>query len=428
MNKRYEKYKDSGVKWIGEIPIHWDLKRLKYEIDYQKGKNPRELTYNENGKVYLTMEYLRNNPKQTYFVEDYEKYVNVGENEILLLWDGSNAGEFIKSKEGILSSTMALLKIKNINVNYAWYLFKVIEKQLKESTIGMGVPHVNGDEFKYQNLILPPRSEQVAIANYLEKKTAKIDSMIDKKQKLIELLKEERTAIINQAVIKGIDPNVKLKSSGIEWLGDIPEHWEVKKVKHISKIQGRIGFKGYKSSDLVQHGEGAITLGASHISRDHKLDLSKPVYLNWDKYYESPEIMVKQGDIVFTQRGVYLGKVALIDKNYGEVTINPSLILLKEIVLNGGFLTFFLTSKYIRANIDIISSNTAIPMISQEQLANFTCVIPPDEEQKAILQYIILKVEIVDKTIKKVEKEINLLNEYRTALISEVVTGKIKVV
>jgi type I restriction enzyme, S subunit len=424
---KYDNYKPTSCEWIGLIPSNWNIRRIKYEITIEKGCNPKEKTFDEKGKPYLSMEYLRGNPSQIFYVENYENYLVVNINQILLLWDGSNAGEFIKSKEGVLSSTMAILDILSLNPNYVWYFVKVFEIYLKESTIGMGIPHVDGDELKNQLIVIPTSDEQIAIANYLDEKTAKIDMLVSNKQKLIEFLKEERTAIINQAVTKGINPNTKLKPSGIEWLGDIPTHWLVKKVRNVCKVQGRIGYKGYRTADLVSQGEGAITLGATHITRDHKINLSEPVYLNWDKYYESPEIIVKKGDIVFTQRGAYLGKVALIDNDYGEVTINPSLILLKEIIIKGNYLKYYLVSKYIRSNIDLIASNTAIPMISQEQLSNFYCLCPPDDEQIQIVNYIETETKKIDTTISKIEKEIELLQEYRTALISEVVTGKIDV-
>ena len=221
-------------------------------------------------------------------------------------------------------------------------------------------------------------------------------------------------------------PTVKLKDSGIDWLGEIPEQWEVKKLKYVCKIQGRIGFKGYRSADLVDSGEGAITLGASHISKKNKIDLSNPIYLNWKKYYESPEIMVKKNDIVFTQRGAYLGKVGFIDKNYGEVTINPSLILLKNIKVNSEFLSYFLTSNFIKENVSVISSDTAIPMISQHQTSNFYCVFPTKQQQTEIVQYIETEINQINTKSEKTKKLINLLGEYKQSLISEVVTGKVK--
>ena len=224
--RKYDSYKDSGIEWIGKIPSHWDTTRTKFHLDYQKGKNPKELKFSESEEtaVYLTMDYLRGNPKQMLYVEDVENYVRVNDNEILLLWDGSNAGEFVLSKKGVLSSTMAVLSLKNIQKDYSWYFFKHFEPKLKESTIGMGVPHVNGEELKNGFIALPTPEEQTAIATYLDRKTAEIDELIADKKRLLELYEEEKTAIINQTVTKGINPDVPMKDSGIEWLGEIPEY------------------------------------------------------------------------------------------------------------------------------------------------------------------------------------------------------------
>ena len=132
MNK-YEKYKDSGIEWIGEIPEHWEVKRIKYINSYQNGRNPKDLkiVWNDNYEIYLAMDYLRENPIQVNYVEDPENYVLVNENDILLLWDGSNAGEFIKSKKGILSSTMAVLNLVSIQKDYSYHFLITFEKYLK---------------------------------------------------------------------------------------------------------------------------------------------------------------------------------------------------------------------------------------------------------------------------------------------------------
>src|SRR5690554_7080259 len=224
--------KDSGIEWIGEIPEHWEVSRIKYYLDYQKGKNPKEINFDKGStsEIYLAMDFLRGEPRQVLYVDDTDGYVKVDENEILLLWDGSNAGEFILSKRGILSSTMAVIYLDNIKKRYSWYYLKNFEPRLKESTIGMGIPHVNGEELKNGYITIPPISEQTSIANFLDLKTSEIDEIIADKKRLLELYEEEKTAIINKAVTKGINPDAPMKDSGIEWLGEIPEHWEVKKL------------------------------------------------------------------------------------------------------------------------------------------------------------------------------------------------------
>ena len=224
---------------------------------------------------------------------------------------------------------------------------------------------------------------------------------------------------------QGLDPNVAMKDSGVEWIGEIPEHWKIKKLKFICKSQGRIGFKGYSSDDLVEANEGALTLGATHLNWNGEIILDQPVYLNWKKYYESPEIMVKKDDILIVQRGSTCGKVAIVDKDYGEVTINPSLVLLKEFRENPYFCVESI--KVVLNGILNEVSKTAIPMISQFQINNIQIALPPLEEQV----FIVKKVQEVTAQYSEINKfildEIIRLKEYKTTLINDAVTGKIKV-
>lgn len=213
----------------------------------------------------------------------------------------------------------------------------------------------------------------------------------------------------------------KYKDSGIEWIGEIPEHWEVKKIKFISTIQGRIGFKGYSVHDIVASGEGALTLGAKHISKNNKIDLTEPEFISWDKYYESPEIMLKTGDILVAQRGS-LGKVALLDSIIGEATINPSLLILRNLAILPEFLLYYLSSNVFLEFIKIINSATAVPMISQQQLGDFKLPICNDQEQITIASFLDRKTTEIDHIIANKQKLIALYEEEKQAIINQAVT------
>jgi len=219
-----------------------------------------------------------------------------------------------------------------------------------------------------------------------------------------------------------LKPYPEYEDSGIEWIGEIPEGWEVRKLKFISRLFGRIGFRGYTVSDLVEEGKGALTIGGKHISKNQKLDLSSPEYLSWEKYKESPEIMIEQSNILITQRGT-LGKVVLIDKDIGPATINPSMILIKEIKLLSEYLYYFLVSDFSIQEVALINSQTAVPMISQEQADNFHIIFPRNEQdQTAIASFLDKRTARFDALIEKDKKLIALLKEKRTALINHAVT------
>jgi type I restriction enzyme S subunit len=427
--KKYDNYKDSGIEWIGKVPEHWKVRRIKHVFNFQKGKNPPDLKTekSEFAQVYLAMDYLRDKPKQVFYVENPELFVNVVENEILLLWDGSNAGEFIRAKNGVLSSTMAQIKSVDLNYDFSWYFFKHFEKSLKDSSVGMGIPHVDGKFLKNSVITVPEsQEEQTTIANYLDQKTSQIDQLINQKKRFIELLQEERTAVINQAVTKGLDPTVKMKDSGIEWLGEIPEHWEVKRIKYLGKILSGYSFK---SDDFIED-SGCRVMKISNI-QTMKIDWSDESFVPYhfcDKY---SNFKVNKGDLVFalTRPIISTGiKASIVDSdesillNQRNAVVRPTKMLdvnwMYYLVFNPRFINHFES---------LIDKTGQQPNISSTDISNIAIPLPSREEQKKIIEYISQEEIKINTIISKTQQEIELLKEYKTALISEVVTGKVDV-
>jgi type I restriction enzyme S subunit len=197
-------------------------------------------------------------------------------------------------------------------------------------------------------------------------------------------------------------------------------NWEKKYLKSISKVKGRIGFRGYTKSDLVEKGNGALVLGGKNIS-DYRLDLSERTFLNWDKYHESPEIKIKTDDIILSQRGT-LGDVAIIDREIGDSTINPSMVVLKEIIINPYFLFFQLCSERIQTTIKRITTSTAVPMISQKQIGDFIINTPSLPEQQKIADFL----AAVDKRIELLEKKKTLLETYKKGVMKKIFNQEIR--
>lgn len=193
--------KDSGIEWIGMIPEHWEIKRYKEFITLQKGKTPKELSYESVGLPYLTMDYLRDRDgKSTVYPESVEGLLEISANEIIVLWDGANAGEFIKSKAGYLGSTMALLLTKGISKNYLYYFLKSIERDSKYYSNGTTIPHFDSGILLNREYPVPPYSEQQAIANYLDAKCSEIDKAIENIDKQIDALNRLKRSLINEVV------------------------------------------------------------------------------------------------------------------------------------------------------------------------------------------------------------------------------------
>ncbi len=430
MFEKYDAYKDSDVDWLGEIPANWSCIKMKflYSDVSIKGRENAELLSVTQDKGVIPRAWVENRMVMPSGNLQSFKYIQKGDFAISLR--SFEGGLEYCYHDGIISPAYTVLKKKrdDLEEGYYKYLFKskIFISELQTSIVGIREgKNISYEELRYSYLPIPSETEQNKISCFLDQKTAEIDQAIAIKEQQIALLNERKQIVIQKAVTQGLNPNVAMKDSGVEWIGQIPEHWKIKKLKFICKSQGRIGFKGYSSDDLVEANEGALTLGATHLNWNGEIILDQPVYLNWKKYYESPEIMVKKDDILIVQRGSTCGKVAIVDKDYGEVTINPSLVLLKEFRENPYFCVESI--KVVLNGILNEVSKTAIPMISQFQINNIQIALPPLEEQV----FIVKKVQEVTAQYSEINKfildEIIRLKEYKTTLINDAVTGKIKV-
>ncbi|MCW7482275.1 restriction endonuclease subunit S [Leptospira kanakyensis] len=436
--KRYEAYKDSGVEWIGEIPAHWELKRLKWVAEkIQTGSTPPSSQpeyYIEEMNWYTPSDFndkleLNSSNRKISNSAIFDGVVKViPENSVLFVGIGATLGKVAFIREAACANQQ-INGISFVDIGKAkFYTFYFLSAKIHIVALANSatLPILNQSQMKDLKTPLPPLAEQTSIAEFLDRKTSQIDSLVEKKKRLIELLKEEKAAVINRAVTKGIDPNVKMKDSGVEWLGEIPEHWEVKKLKWVADLNGRIGFRGYTTSDLVGELEGAISLSPSNMING-KLETDKSTYLSWEKYYESPEIIVEPEDVLMVKTGSTFGKIALVERVDYPMTINPQITIFKKIKCVPRYLFYFLSSEFIQNLISITNSGSTIPTISQERILDIVIFLPSKSDQVEIVNYIQRKSIQIDSTISKIEKEIELLQEYRTALISEVVTGKVRV-
>lgn len=426
--ERYESYKDSGVKWIGEIPSHWEVRKAKYIWKEKEdvSTNGREtlLSVSQYNGVVPNTEASRSESLIGYkIVENNNLVIN-----IMLAWMG---GLGVSRHFGIVSPAYCVYKtITKCDTHFLHYLYKtplyLSEFARRSSGIVPSRWRMYTDDFGQVQTLLPPISEQTAIANYLDSVTSKIDEAISQQQQMIDLLNERKQIIIQNAVTKGLDPNVKMKDSGVEWIGEIPEDWEVKRLKFLVSLFGRIGFRGYSTTDLVQEGEGAITLSPSNM-KNHEMDYSKCSYLSWEKYYESPEIMISNGDILFVKTGSTYGKTALVNGLTKEATINPQILVIKNIKCNNIFLSFSLQTNYIKSQVELSVIGGTIPTISQQKIGDYYIVLPNIEIQNSIVKRINEMVKPLDSSISQCNKMISLLQERKQIIINDVVTGKVKV-
>ena len=440
--KRYDSYKDSGVEWIGDVPSHWEIVRMKYTCDFNgrigfRGYSQADLVSEGEGAITLSPTNMNDifvdYNKCSYL--SWEKYyespeIMVKQGDVLLVKTASvGKCSYVKTipMECTVNPQILVLKKHRQNPMFLTYLFQIPIGQtyIDLYKAGSTIYTLSEDKIGNFRFVFPNKKEQDIIVSYLDTKCGEVDKVISTQEKRISLLQELKQSLITHAVTKGLNPDVKMKDSGTEWIGEVPEHWEICKIKHIGKIHGRVGYRGYTTADLVQEGEGALTIGGKHISKC-TLDLSDAEYISWSKYYESPEIMVTKGDILIAQRGS-LGKSALIKEDIGEATINPSLVLLNSIKFNPTFLHYILLSDSVITTICLLNTSTAVPMITQNQIANIMIPKCHLTEQQEIASYLDKRCAQIDASISKAQREIELLQEYKQSLITEVVTGKRKV-
>ena len=408
--QKYPVYKDSGVEWIGEIPERWKLTKFKRVAKTEKGKLNSTLVYGpllENYIPYLSMEYLRSGVDPIQWVPKDDTSVIANKGDILLLWDGSNAGEFLNAKYGAVSSTIALVKLKNINRGFFFYWCKIIESQIQELTVGMGIPHVDGNILKDFITILPSIDEQYILSNFLDSQTSKIDSLISNLQKMIELLKEKRQALITHAVTKGLDPNVPTKDSGVEWIGEIPEHWKLVRLKRLVNL----------ATKSTKNNGTKVAL--------ENIESWTGKYVRTLSEYDSEGIAFEKGDILFGKLRPYLAKVYLTDFD-GEA-VGDFYVLRISSNVDDMFLFQLLATREFISIVDSSTYGTKMPRVNWDFMGNLKVPIPALREQSNIGSFIVKIVNKTDILVSNLKKMIELLKEYRSTLISAAVTGKIDV-
>lgn len=426
--ERYDSYKDSGVKWLGEIPSHWEVKRLGSFFTERKvkvsDKEYEPLSVTKLGVFPQWENVAKTNDG------DNRKLVKRGDFVINSRSDRKGSSG-VSDRDGSVSLINIVLQPrKTIIASYTNYLlksYKFIEEYYRN---GHGIVAdlwtTRFDEMKMIKVAIPSIKEQEAIANYLDAATSKIDEAIAQQQKMIDLLNERKQIIINNAVTKGLDPNVKMKPSGIDWIGSIPVQWNVAALKRYVKLTNGDRGPNYPSGDEIKD-SGILFVTADNI---HNLVLdikSSAKYITEEKYNTLRGAKMRIGDIIFCLRGAGFGNCA-INKTFEAGTIASSLVCITPRNINDYFLNYVLHSDFIRIQ-EINSSNgSCADNVSAQDLGDYMIIIPPINEQKQIVNYITKYDTSIDNAINMSRKQISLLQERKQIIINDVVTGKVKVV
>lgn len=414
--KKYEKYKDSGIEWIGEIPEHWEVKKLNYCFSLiGSGTTPTagKTEYYTNGEFnWLQTGDLNNSEinetskKITQeALDDYSTLRFYPVLSIVIAMYGATIGKtgLLKIESTTNQACCVLSKPINLDSKFAFYWLNSVKNHIISLSYGGGQPNINQEQIRSLRIQNPTPEEQTAIANYLDRKTTEIDELIADKKRLLELYEEEKTAIINQAVTKGINPNVPMKDSGIEWLGEIPEHWEVKNLRYLCKITTG----GKDTENREDDGEFPFFVRSQTVEKI-------------STYSYDGEAILTAGD------GVGVCKVW--HHIIGKFDFHQRVYMMYDFDgISGSYLFHYMKENFIH---DVLkkSAKSTVDSLRRPMFLEFAVAFPKSEdEQKEIVQYIENEIARIDSKSETTKKLIDLLTEYRTALISEVVTGKIKV-
>lgn len=329
---------------------------------------------------------------------------------------------FLAEREFRCSSEFLVLRSSRYNPNYLRYLLLTKEfiELVNASTYGAKMPRASWDFIGNIIVPLPPMNVQEEIANYLDQQTAKLDELVEKKQRLIDLLQEKRQALITQAVTKGLDPNVPMKDSGIEWLGEVPAHWKIMK---LTRIFRGIGSGTTPDSNEIAYYDGDIPWVITGDLNDGELhETSKHITKTALSNYSSLKLY-PPGTLLIAMYGASIGKLAILQTSAATNQACCALYSPKDV--DTKFVFYWLMAN--RKHIVSLALGGGQPNISQDIIRNLRICFPPIDEQNAILKHIDDKTKKIDKVVKKLEKQVELINEYRKALITAAVTGQIDV-
>ena len=428
--QRYEKYKDSGVGWIGEIPEHWKMLSNKYIFKLKKnqvGKKSADyelLSLTLKGIIKRDME----NPEGK-FPAEFDTYQEVKKGDfIFCLFDVEETPRTVglSDFDGMITGAYTVFTAsEETDRKYLYYFYLNLDEKKRLKFLYRGLRNtIPKDSFFTFKTTFPPIEEQQTIATFLDAKTAKIDQRIANRQKEIELLKERRQILIQKAVTTGLDDTAPLKDSGVDWIGEIPEHWEVRKLKSLSKkIVDGTHFTPYyvddgipflRVTDLTKMQNGKIQWeNTKRIGRlEHELLIKRA--------------FAEKGDVLLSKNGT-IGLTKVVDWDE-EFSIFVSLCLIKlRAEISPYYFTYFFNSPIVEEQLNFGSSRTSVTNLHLEKIKELIVVLPPKAEQNKIIEKIDEFSLPIDKAILLKQQEIEKLKEYKTVLIDNVVTGKVRV-
>lgn len=427
--------KDSNVDWIGEIPEDWSLERIQSltsEINVKN--NPIQttdvlsLTIKDGVIPYEEKGDMGNKSK-----DNHEEYKLAYPDTIVLNSMNILIGAVgLCNYFGCVSPVYYVFKNnEKSDLRYINYIMssQPFQKYLRKYANGILEIRlrVSAQNIMKRHIPTPSLDEQSRIATFLDQKCGEVDSLISLQEEMISELQAFKQSVITEAVTKGLDKNVKMKDSGVEWIGEIPEEWDIKFLSKIIWLRARLGWRGLKAEEYVE--QGYPFLSAFNIV-NNQLDWSNLNYINQERYDESPEIKLSKGDVLIVKDGAGIGKTARLDEMpYGESTVNSSLgVITPSEILYYKYLHYFLLSSPFQNMVGFLKNGMGVPHLTQENMRAVLLPLPPLPEQHSIATYLDTKTADIDSLIALKQQKITELKDYKKSIIYECVTGKKEVV
>ena len=445
--KQYPCYKDSGVEWLGEVPEHWKILQTRHLFSFGKGLTITKENLSDEGIPCINYGEIHSkygfefnpsdNPLKCVSHDFIESNKNCLLNEGDFVFadtsedlDGSGNFSYLNQESIVFAgyhSIIARLKNQKNNARFFAYLFdsQAYRNQVRTEMKGVKVFSVSQGVLKSRFAWLPPNEEQVKIISFLDSETSRIDNLIAKQEKLIEKLEEHRKSVISHAVTKGLDPNAKMKDSGVEWLGEVPETWKVTYLKYQTKkiTSGKTPLGGA----TVYTDSGVTFLRSQNIYNDG-LHLEDVSYIPDHIHQDMKGSEVYTNDILLNITGASIGRTCLVESEIGTANVNQHVCIIRpKYVYHAKWISMFLKANAAQSQISFYQNGAGREGLNFSQIGNIRLPLPSMEEQCQILESIEAKSLKIEKLISKQKELIAKLKSYRTSIISHAVTGKIDV-
>jgi probable type I restriction-modification system len=425
--RRYDSYKDSGVEWLGEVPSHWEVKKMKFLFQDTSIKNkPDEtlLSVTQNRGV-IPRDWLE---ERTVMPSgSLETFKFIEKDDFAISLRSFEGGLEICHHDGIISPAYTVLKYnkKLLNNGYYKYLFKCQKfiSEMQTSIVGIREgKNISYEELKYSFLPIPQTNEQQKISQFLDDKTAKIDQAVDLAEKQIALLKEHKQILIQNAVTRGLNPDVPLKDSGVEWIGQVPEHWEVMRLKFM--LSEKLKYGANESAELDDP-EQPRYIRITDIDEQGNLKNDTFKSLEFEK---AKDYLLKLNDILLARSGATAGKSYIYKENLKNFACYAGYLIrvrLEQKKFNAKFVNYYFQSVGYWDWIKSVNIQATIQNVSAEKYNDFLLSVPNLQEQVTIVDYLDQKTAKIDQAIALKTAHIEKLKEYKSVLINDVVTGKV---